>query len=185
MRAAVYARVSRPDEEDILDNEIQNAESYVARMGWDLYATYKEIAPGTPEKQSELSRLRKDAHRGLFDVVVFTTLSRMTRGGIEAALYILKDLERAGVGWHFVEQDILNYDAGTPPLARDIILGVLAAVDEDYRRRISDATKAAYTRRRALAEARGDKLRWGRPKKANPDDHEGGKQTENGGDSSE
>jgi DNA invertase Pin-like site-specific DNA recombinase len=185
VKAAVYARVSRPDEESILANEVKNAEEYVAAKGWELWWVYKEVASGVPEKQAQLSRLRKDAHRGRFDVVVFTTLSRMTRGGIEAALYILKDLERAGVGWHFVEQPVLNFDAGMPKLARDIILGVLAAVDEDYRRRISDATKAAYTRRRALAEARGDRLRWGRPKKANPDDHGGADETGNGGDSSE
>ncbi len=185
MKAAVYARVSRPDEADILANEVQNAEEYVAAKGWELYATYKEVASGMPEKQSELSRLRKDAHRGCFEVVVFTTLSRMTRGGIEAALYILKDLERAGVGWHFIEQDVLNYDAGTPKMVHDVILAVLAAVDEDYRARISNATKAAYARHKALAEARGEKLRWGRPKKAYPDGHGGGDNAGNGGDSGE
>lgn len=185
MKAAVYARISRPDETAILENEIRNAEEYVAAKGWELSWVYKEIASGVPEKQAQLSQLRKDAHRGRFEVVVFTTLSRMTRGGIEAALYVLKDLERAGVGWHFVEQPMLNFDAGMPKMARDIILGVLAAVDEEYRRRISEATKAAYARRRALADARGEKPRWGRPKKVTPDDHGGGEQSGNGGDSSE
>jgi DNA invertase Pin-like site-specific DNA recombinase len=185
MKAAIYARVSRPDEAAILDNEVRSAEEYVAAKGWELWWVYKEIASGLPEKQAQLSQLRKDAHRGRFGVVVFTSLSRMTRGGIEAALYILKDLERAGVGWHFVEQPVLNYDAGTDKMARDIVLAVLAAVDEDYRRRIREATRAAYARHKALADARGDKVRWGRPKKATPDDHGGEPTSGNGGDSSE
>ena len=170
-KVAIYARISRADERGILENQLKNAVQYVDVKGWDLGGrVYEEIASGNETDRSELSRLRKDAHRGRFDIAVFTSMSRMTRGGVEAALYILRDLERAGVGWHFVEQPILNYDAGTPKLVRDVVLAVLAAVDEDYRRRISEATRAAHRRRKALAEARGETVRWGRPKKAIPGD---------------
>ncbi len=74
----------------------------------------------------------------------------MTRGGAQAAFYILDPLARVNVGWHFVEQPILNFDDKTPPLARDILFAVIAAVDKDYRRLISEKTKAALARRRAL-----------------------------------
>lgn len=108
------------------------------------------------------SRLRR------FDLVVFTSLSRMTRGGISAALDTLRVLESQKVSWHFVEQPTLNFDSGTPDLARNIILAVLAAVDEDYRKNISQKTKAAAARKRALAAANGTDFKWGRPRKRVP-----------------
>ncbi len=100
--------------------------------------------------------------RGGPKIVIFTSLSRMTRGGVASALYVLNRLERAGVGWHFTDQAVLNFDASTPKLVKDIILAVLAAVDEDYRRNISMKTKAAYIKRKALADAQGTPLKWGR-----------------------
>ena len=161
--AAAYARVSRPDELPILENQKEAIRSYCEGR-FDLGARlFVEVASGGRDDRSQLSQLiALVSGRGGPKVVVFTSLSRMTRGGIESALYILHQLERSGVGWHFVEQPVLNYDANTPPLAKDIILAVLAAVDKDYRRRISAATKAAYARRKALAEAQGAPLKWGR-----------------------
>ncbi len=161
VRAAVYTRISRGDDGHTLTNQTQDAINYVRSARWTLTDTYCEVVSGaTIEGRSEMSRLMADASRRAFDVVVFTSLSRMTRGGIEAALYILRQLEMAGVGWHFVDQPVLNYDASTPKLAKDIVLAVLAAIDEDYRRTISAKTKAAL----ALRAAGGQKL--GRPKGA-------------------
>lgn len=87
--------------------------------------------------------------------------SRMTRGGIEAGLYVPHRLEVAGVGWHFIEQPILNFDSMTPALAKEIIFAVRAAIDMDYRDRIRRATKNAYTNCKNLL-APGEKVRWGR-----------------------
>lgn len=117
-----------------------------------------------------LGKLMRDVRRG--EVVIFTSLSRMTRGGIGAALDILRQLEHRGVGWHFVEQPILNFDSETSKLVKDILLAVFAAIDEDYRRRISEATRAAFARRRALnPNWRGP----GRPRKRPPPRRQGRK----------
>lgn len=171
--ARVYLRISRPDEADILDNQRRSALDYAQRTGFVLAcAPYEEVASGgSTQDRPALSALMNEARPG--EVIVFTSLSRMTRGGVAAALDILRQLEARGIGWHFTEQPILNFDARTPKLVRDVILAVLAAVDEDYRRRISEATRAAYARRKALAESRGERLNWGRPKKGLPDDHGG------------
>jgi len=170
--ARVYLRVSRPSEADILTNQRVEAAAYAADRNIRVVRWYEEVASGGDENRSELSRLMHDVRWGEF--VIFTSLSRMTRGGVGAALDILRKLERLGAGWHFVQQPILNFDSHTPKLVSDILLAVFAAIDEDYRRRISDATKAAYARRKALAESRGDRLTWGRPRKALPRD-DGGK----------
>jgi DNA invertase Pin-like site-specific DNA recombinase len=173
VRAATYARVSRPDEATILENQRVGLRAYCASRGFDLDTAneYTDVASGgTSDRPGFNLLLERAAHPRLrtFDLVVFTSLSRMTRGGISAALDTLRVLEREGVSWHFVDQPTLNYDATTPKLARDIILAVLAAVDEDYRRNISQKTKAAFARKKALAAANGTVVRWGRPRKRVP-----------------
>jgi DNA invertase Pin-like site-specific DNA recombinase len=161
IKTAAYARVSRRDEQPILDNQIATIRGYCIDKGLDLGdRLYSEVVSGGKENRVALNDLLSIVERrGGPKLVVFTSLSRMTRGGIGSALYILKRLERAGVGWHFTDQPILNYDSGTPPLARDIILAVLAAVDEDYRRNISAKTTAALAARKNLG------IRLGRPPK--------------------
>lgn len=181
IRAAIYARVSRPDEateaSPILQNQVVALRSHVVERGYLPGPEYVEIASGGTTNRVAFNRLLHDAalERGRpFDLVVFASLARMTRGGVAAALDVLRRLDAVGVGWVFLEQPVLNFDSTTPKLARDIVLAVLAAVDEDYRARISRATKAAFARKAALARAAGERPVWGRPRKATPSDSEGG-----------
>jgi len=174
-RCAFYARVSRPDEASeespILQNQIEALRVYLRDRDYASGGEYVEIASGGSENRVEFNRLLHDAalKRGRpFELIAFTSLSRMTRGGVAAALDVLRRLESYDCGWAFVEQPSLNNDSTTPKLARDILLSVLAAVDEDYRGRISRATKAAYARKAALAHATGQKPVWGRRRKATP-----------------
>jgi DNA invertase Pin-like site-specific DNA recombinase len=150
MKAAVYVRISRPDEAAILENQKKAALAYVQTRGWELVGVYQDITSGGKVDRPGMSALQDDGRARKFNIVVFTSLSRMTRGGISAALYLLNQLKGNSVGWHFVDQPVLNFDAETSPLVRDILLSVLAAVDEDYRRTISTKTKAALGRRRGL-----------------------------------
>ena len=158
--ARVYVRVSRPDETTILKNQRTGAISHVHRSNYKLIRIYSDVASGAKEDRDGFNELLRDVRRG--EIVVFTSLSRMTRGGIAAALDTLRRLEAMGVGWNFVEQPILNFDSTTPKLVKDILLAVMAAVDEDYRRRISEATRSSYRRKKRAADSVGSKVRWGR-----------------------
>jgi len=151
--ARIYLRVSRKDEAPILDNQRRAALEYAAREGFVEAAIYSEIVSGAETERMGLGALLRDVRRG--DIVIFTSLARMSRGGIGASLDILRQLEARGAGWHFTETPLLNYDSETPKLARDIIFAVLAAVAEDYRRRISEATKAK------LAQLKGSGVKLG------------------------
>jgi DNA invertase Pin-like site-specific DNA recombinase len=146
--ARIYLRVSRYDEADILANQRQKAFEYARGLGFDMILIYSEVASGGTEDRGGFNRLMKDIRKG--DLVIFTSLSRMTRGGIGAALDTLRRIEARDAGWHFIDTPLLNFDAKTPKLVKDIILAVLAAIDEDYRRRISEATKGALAKRKAL-----------------------------------
>ena len=173
IRAAIYARVSRPDEATILENQKEALRRYCESRGFELRPEneYFDVASGgTADRPGFNTLMERVAHPRLrtFDLVVFTSLSRMTRGGISAALDTLRVLEREKAAFHFVDQPILNLDSNTPGLARNIIMAVLAAVDEDYRLNISQKTKAAYARKKALSIANGVTVKWGRPKKRVP-----------------
>lgn len=147
MTARIYLRISRAGEEQILQNQRIAALTHAKEIGFADPVVYDETVSGGDEDRPGLGLLLRNLRPG--DIVIFTSLSRMTRGGVGAALDILRQIEKAGAGWHFVEQPILNWDSQTPKLVRDIILAVFAAIDEDYRRRISQATKGALARKRA------------------------------------
>jgi DNA invertase Pin-like site-specific DNA recombinase len=153
MTARIYLRVSSSDETDILRNQREKALEYARKLEAKPILVYSEVASGADEDRGGFNRLMKDIRKG--DLVIFTSLSRMTRGGIGAALDTLRRIEARDAGWHFIETPLLNFDSKTPKLVKDIILAVLAAIDEDYRRRISEATKAK------LAQLRGAGIKLG------------------------
>lgn len=164
-RVGIYSRVSRPDEADILANQVTALKGYCESRGFVVTREFSEVASGGADNRSALNELLSEAslRRGRpFDGVVFTSLSRVTRGEVGAALEILRRLEQSGCSWWFVDTPLLDFDSTTPKLAKDIILAVIAAVDEDYRARISRATKAAYQRKKNFSG--GGPVKWGRPR---------------------
>lgn len=150
MTVRIYLRVSQEDEKTIFDNQrvalLQEAERLAPGKPPAIYEDFGRS--GADADRPGLGKLLKESRPG--DLVLFTSLSRMTRGGVGAAWDILRQLDRMRVYYHFTEQPILNNDAETPQLVRSIVQAVMAAVDEDYRRRISVATRAALARRKAL-----------------------------------
>ncbi len=160
MTIRTYIRISQDDERDILENQRRETYHDAIALGQGDPVVYEETESGGSENRSRWNDLLRDLRRG--DVVVFTRPSRMTRGGALAGLSMLARFRAMGVGWHFTEYAILNFDASTPELVRDVVMAVIGAIDKDYREQISKATKAAYARRKALAEATGTPMRWGK-----------------------
>jgi len=150
VKCGIYIRISDKDEKSILENQRLRGIEDAKNSNLEVYKIYEDVASGGEEDRPGLNELRHDARSRKFGIVIFTHPSRMTRQGYEGAMYILRELESRGIGWHFTDMPILNYDANTPKLAKDIILGVITAIDEDYRRNISEKTKAALARRKAL-----------------------------------
>ena len=122
--------------------------------GWRLVQEYEEVQTSkgiTPV----LEQVLQAAEKKEFDVVVFTALSRMTRGGTKFGLMILERLAAAGCGWHFTENPAINYDSNTPEFVKTIILAIYAELDKEYRMRISRATKKKLDEQKAKGTYRG------------------------------
>ncbi len=170
-RAAIYARVSREGEAGILENQVRDLRDLAARHGYAVAREYVEIASGADDGRTQLNALLHDAAllRGRpWDVVLFRSLSRMTRTGTLGALDLLRRLDSYGAQWRFLETPMLDSTSDTPELVRNVMLTLVAELDRDYRERISKATRAAFERKKALAKGRGESVVWGRRRKATP-----------------
>src|SRR6059036_3732482 len=111
-RARAYIRVSRPTDEEmeILKHQREAVLQYCKDQDLELvHEVYEEVASGGDPKRIAFNDLLHDVRKG--EVVIFTSMSRMTRGGIGAAWDLLRRLKQFGVGWRFVEQPILDYDS--------------------------------------------------------------------------
>lgn len=156
MKVGIYTRVSRPSEATILNNQLHDAKVYCENRGYDYTdRVWYDVASGGNQERNGWNEMMAVVRRGEVKIIVFTSPSRMTRAGVGTAFGLLKDFERAGVGWHFVNFPVLNYDDTAPKMLKDIMLAFLAAFDEEFRRNISEKTKQAFARRTKP---------WGHPK---------------------
>jgi len=151
-KVAIYVRVSTKGQE--LDNQLMQLEKYVERTEeWELFKKYKDIISGKEEKRPEYDQMFNDAHKKLFDVVLFWDISRFSRSGTLFTLQKLKELENLGIDWHSY-QDKYFSSLGE---FKDVVISIMATIAKIERLKISERTKAGLQR----AKAQGKKL--GRP----------------------
>lgn len=150
MKAAAYARVST----DRQDLEVQLAEirQHVAQHGWELVATYTDVASGAREDRAEFRRLLADAARRKFDAVVVQRFDRAARS-VKQLVETLEHLRRCRVAFVSVKEDV---DTSTP--AGELIFHVMAAIGQFERALIGDRIRSGLQRARALGK------RVGRPR---------------------
>ena len=85
MRCAIYCRLSREDEDRLLESEsIQNQKSllrdYAAEQNWQIYRIYcDEDYSGADRNRPDFNRMLRDAKDQKFDLILCKTQSRFTR----------------------------------------------------------------------------------------------------------
>lgn len=154
MKAAIYLRVST-DRQDA-ENQRRQLEALCLARGWDVQRVYEDVTSGCDPAKVAFNELMHDARRGTVDVVAFWAWDRVTRGGISETFSIMESWQRWNVLWESLQEPFLS-SAADPNTAK-LLLAIIAWVNEQERRRISERTRAALARRRALG------LPLGRPK---------------------
>lgn len=99
LRAVTYGRVSSEKQEDeqTIDAQVQDMDAFVATGPYVHVETYlDEGYTGKTLKRPALDRLRDDAARKLFDVVVITKPDRLSRDRIDPHI-VRRELARHGV----------------------------------------------------------------------------------------
>jgi DNA invertase Pin-like site-specific DNA recombinase len=140
MRVAIYARVSKDDQE--AENQLEQLREYCRRRDWILEHEYVDHWTGSSDGRPQFQKLFQDARTRKFDLVLFWSLDRFSREGVLPTLQHLQRLNHYGVDWKSYSEQYLE---SLGPF-REAILSVLAAMARQERIRISERTKAALER---------------------------------------
>ncbi len=151
MRCAIYCRVSTTKQE--LDNQLLQLNAFADKNGWVTDTVYKDIVSGAETSRPGFDSLFVDAHKKLFDVVLFWDLSRFSRSGTLFTLQKLQELKRLGIEWVSYQEPYIR----SIGQFSDVIISLLATVAKIEREKISLRTKASMERLKAQGR------RLGRP----------------------
>ena len=144
LRAAIYKRVStkRQDEEN-QDADIKRLCEY---KGYKIAAEYIENDSSYLNKQYELNRLKIDARRRRFNVVVVWHVDRICRKGIAEMFALANYFEMYQVALVFCQQPELSSDN---KMTRDLLLAIYALNAEIESRTKSERVRIALERKKA------------------------------------
>lgn len=155
MQVALYSRVSTNDGRQTTANQTRQLREFCRKRGWEIAAEYRDEASGGTGDRPDFKRLFADAHKRLFDGVVFWSLDRFSREGTLPTLQRLELLNAYGVAWVSYTEQYLD---STGPF-KEAVIGIMAALAKQERVRLSERTKAGLERARAQGKT------LGRPKK--------------------
>ncbi len=147
MRAVTYLRFSSDEQADgySLDAQRHSTHAFIDQKGWELVDDYVDEAFSARRNamRPAFQRLLKDAHAGMFDVVVVDKVDRFYRH-LKGLLSTLDELHECGVSFVSVKE---NLDFSTPwgKIALTI-LGILAEVYIDNLRQETLKGKQARAR---------------------------------------
>jgi len=151
MKVAIYCRVSTDKQE--LENQLQQLRQYANKSKWKIYNEYTEVISGKENKRREYDQMFIDAHKKLFDGVLFWSLDRFSRSGTLFTLQKLKELDNLGIFWHSYQDPYIS----TAGEWKDIIISIMSTLAKIERIRISERTKAGLQRVKAEGKKLGRK----------------------------
>lgn len=154
MRVAIYVRVSTREKQTV-ENQILQLKRYAQSCSYDITQIYKDVISGKETSRPGFDMLFIDAHKKLFDLVLFWDFSRFSRAGTYHTLMKLKELDNLNIKWKSYSEPYID-SAGQ---FKDVVISILASVAKAEREKISQRTKAGLE----LAVKQGKKL--GKPKK--------------------
>lgn len=164
-RAARYSRFSTEDQDSIADQSRVSGD-YIAHEGWTLAASYSDEAKsGGDAGRSDYQRMKDDARRGLFDVIVVDEVSRLWRNNREQ-WDCYEELQYLGIHIVGVRDGIDTRREG-----HELLFAVRGGMNADFRRfvakKVHESLRGrAIEGRNAAGRAYGYRIIYGQ--KTNP-----------------
>lgn len=148
MKAAIYLRVSTKDKGQDTENQRLTLTEACKRWGYEIVRTYSDNESGGKGRKAraEFDQMFRDAERKQFDIVVFWSLDRFTREGINETFEYLRILDAQGVGFRSLQEPYLNTDN---ELVKHILITCMSYFAAYERKRMSDRIKAGMARKMA------------------------------------
>ena len=151
MKIAVYSRVSTDKQE--LENQLTQLREFARKSNWEIHHEYCETISGKENQRPQFDAMFMDAHKKLFDGVLFWSLDRFSRSGTLFTLQKLKELDNLGIFWHSYQDQYIS----TAGQWKDVIISIMSTLAKLERERISLRTKAGLDRVRAKGKRLGRK----------------------------
>jgi DNA invertase Pin-like site-specific DNA recombinase len=156
LRIGIYARVSTDDKGQDPLNQLLQLRQFCEQQGWQIAAEYTDEVSAKNGDRKGFQAMWKDVASHRFDCLLFWSLDRLTREGTLKTLQYLQRLKDHGVGFKsYTEQYIDSLGVFS-----DAIIGIIAAMAQQERIRISDRTKAGLARARAQGVKVGRPIGW-------------------------
>jgi putative DNA-invertase from lambdoid prophage Rac len=159
MKVAIYVRVSTDKQE--LENQLLQLREFASKSEWEVCKVYSEVISGKEDKRFQYDQMFQDAHKKLFDGILFWSLDRFSRSGTLFTLQKLKELDNLGIFWHSYQDAYIS----TAGQWKDVIISIMSTLAKIERERISQRTKAGLERVRAEGKKLGRKTIPGYVKK--------------------
>ena len=151
LRIGIYARVSTDDKGQDPLNQLLQLREFCLRQGWIIVHEYTDEVSAKNGDRKGFQQMWKDAAGHRFDCLVFWSLDRLTREGTLVTLQYLRRLKDHGIAFKsYTEQYIDSLGVFS-----DAIIGIIAAMAQQERIRLSDRTKAGLARVRAQGKKLG------------------------------
>jgi DNA invertase Pin-like site-specific DNA recombinase len=144
-------RVSTDKQE--LENQLLQLREYANKSIWKVYHEYTEVISGKENKRKEYDQMFKDAHKKLFDGVLFWSLDRFSRSVTLFTLQKLKELDNLNIFWHSYQDPYIS----TAGEWKDVIISIMNTLAKIERKRISERIKAGLQRVKAKRKQLGRK----------------------------
>jgi DNA invertase Pin-like site-specific DNA recombinase len=150
-KAAIWARVSTDSQTS--DNQIPDMEKLCEHRGYEIARRYilSDVSAYNGGHREHLKAMLDDAHRGEFNVLVVWAADRLTRGGIEELLSIIRQLGECHCTLVSVQEPWLNGNDATT----DLLTAISAWVAQQESARRSERIKAGLARRRVAGKPMG------------------------------
>jgi len=140
-RVALYARVSTGEDRQTPETQLRHLREYAERRGFSTSGEYVDEGSGRSEEgRPEYQRLREDARRRAFDVVLVWRYDRFARS-TQALVNALKEFQALGVDFISHQEQI---DTTTPQ--GEMVFGFMASLAQFESSLISERVKAGMQR---------------------------------------
>src|SRR6516165_8153757 len=149
--AAIWARVSTDAQE--VDNQLPEIERLCQQRNLTITRRYllSDVSAANGGHKETLARMLADAHSGHFNVLVVWAADRLSRGGIEELLRIIRELRERNVALISIKEPWLSGSDATT----ELLPAIAAWVAEQESKRRSERVKAGLARRRAEGKPMG------------------------------
>lgn len=150
MRCVIYLRVSTI--EQTTENQLPALQKWVADRGYELTEVYSENESAWKAgHQHELAKLKADAAKHRFDIVLIWALDRLSREGAAAILNLVNTFKAYGV-------KVISYNEAwteAPGEIGEILYAIAGWVAKMESQRRSERTKAGLERVRLYGSRSG------------------------------